>query len=144
MARAAHPQTLGRPEKCAFVYALLSASQRGRELARRVFRSDLLDDVDLYRPWLDARFRPPLACIGGRREVWDAFEVLAEKDQDKPVIRQWLKSALRQRAYSGSDERPNHRRGTPDGLLSRLVRRAAKLVQRWLDGKPSHGPSLWR
>ena len=126
----------GKCEKCAFVYALLAASKPGRRLARRVFRSDLLDDIDLYRPWLDARFKPPLACIGERREVWDAFEVLAEKDHDKPVVRQWLKSALRQRFYHGSDGRPNHPRGAPDGLLSRPVRRAAMQVQRWLDNGP--------
>jgi len=40
----------------------------------RLFRSDLFCDVEIYRPWLDDRYRFPNACIGEKDEVRDAFE----------------------------------------------------------------------
>ena len=126
----------GNCAKCAFVYVLLSTSRSGRELARRIFRSDLLEDVDLYRPWLDARFKAPLACIGSRREVWDAFETLLDTDPHKPVVRKWQSSALRKYGYHGASERISRRHPKTDRRLTMPLERAARLVGRWLDPGP--------
>jgi len=124
----------GECEKCAFVYALLWGTAIGQHLARRIFRSDLLEDVELYRPWIDARFQPPLACIGPRGEVWNALETLAEIDSDKKVVRKWRESQLRHRIYLKKTERnvkgPSNRTESP---LSLAVSDAATLVRKWVD-----------
>ena len=124
----------GKCEKCAFVYALLWASAKGRRLAKRIFRHDLLEDVQLYRPWLDARFQPPLACIGSRREVWNVFETLLETNSDKKVIRKWKESQLRHRIYLKKTERNgkghSNKAASP---LSLAVSNAATLVRKWAD-----------
>jgi 7-cyano-7-deazaguanine synthase in queuosine biosynthesis len=123
----------GKCEKCAFVYALLSASARGRRLAGRTFRRDLLEDVELYRPWIDARFRPPQACVGSRSEVWTALETLLEAGSNQAVVRMWGRSWLRRRMLMATVERDSHRpvkdAGSP---LSPAVEDAAALVREWI------------
>jgi len=125
----------GRCEKCAFVYALLSESANGRLLAERIFRQNLLEDVELYRPWIDARFRILQACIGSRREVWKAFEALLEAGSEKAVVQKWRESQLRRQAYL-TKSAPGSR-GTAKQTaysLSLTVADAAALVQRWIGG----------
>jgi len=125
----------GECEKCAFVYALLWGSTRGRRLAKRIFRRDLLDDVELYRPWIDPRFLPPLACIGPRREVWNALEILVETEPNKKVVRKWRESQLRHRIFL-KKTKPN-RNGHANKISSPLclaVPEAAALIRKWVDG----------
>ncbi|MBW2261806.1 MAG: hypothetical protein JRG91_07525 [Deltaproteobacteria bacterium] len=112
----------GTCEKCAYVYVLLQTSASGRALSRRIFRRDLLDDVDLYRPWLDARFQPPLACIGSNRELWAAFETILASGSRTAVIRRWESSSVRSRYLREVvTVRPLR-----SEALSRPVRRAAR------------------
>ena len=83
--------------KCAFVFALLQKSKKGRKLAMRLFRSDLFCDVEIYRPWLDDRYRFPNACIGEKDEVRDAFEANLITGTSKPVIEKWRLSTVRKK-----------------------------------------------
>jgi 7-cyano-7-deazaguanine synthase in queuosine biosynthesis len=124
----------GRCEKCAFVFAVLHTTTEGRRVAKRVFRSNLLEDVELYRPWLDLRHRPPLACIGERSEVWAAFERLARDGSELPVVRKWRTCALRQRettAPKSSRVATSPRDSRQDRQLAKPVERAHRLVRRW-------------
>ncbi len=89
----------GECEKCAFVFALLSASQPGRRLADSIFRSDLLENVELYRPWIDARYRAPLACVGPPPEVWDVLEGLVQSGRQSAVVRWWADSSMRRNVF---------------------------------------------
>ena len=123
----------GECEKCAFVYALLSASHAGRRLAKRIFRNDLLEEVDVYRPWIDARFNAPLACIGEPVEVWDVLESLGGAGQDSAVVRRWMRSSVRRNDYL--PRRGNVRRERKHSAQFELagpVSQAAKLIHRWL------------
>mgnify|MGYP000550428048 CR=1 FL=1 len=124
----------GRCEKCAFVFAVLHTTTEGRRVAKRVFRSNLLEDVELYRPWLDLRHRPPLACIGERSEVWAAFERLARDGSELPVVRKWRTCALRQRettAPKSSRVATSPRDSRQDRQLAKPVEQAHRLVRRW-------------
>ena len=118
--------------KCAFIYALLYSLPQGEELALRLFRRDLFDDVELYRPWLDDRSRMPLACIGHRSEVWNAFEALSAAKHDNPVLRKWRNSQLRRKVYASNGQAVHKaplRR--VESLLCLPVRDAANLIQDW-------------
>ncbi len=129
----------GKCEKCAFVYVLLSGSEKGRSLAQRLFRRDLLEDVELYRPWIDARFRVPQACIGPREEVWRVLEELVKSGSKKAVVRKWADSPLR----SGMLKREIKVR-RPKAATSPLtapVADAAKVVQRWTTQHPVQAAS---
>lgn len=124
----------GECEKCAFVYVLLRRSAKGQHLAKRIFRRDLLEDVELYRPWIDARFLPPLACIGPRREVWNALETLVETDPNKKVVRKWKESQLRHRIYLKKTERNGKGHSNKaESPISLAVSDAATLVRKWVD-----------
>lgn len=129
----------GQCDKCAFIFALLYESPQGRRLARRIFRSNLLNDVELYRPWLDARCRAPLACVGPRDEVWSVFEQLADTDLDLPVIRRWRTAEVRRRYLAAPEVRLN---GVAAPALDHPVRRAAAVIRRTLDS--TEGVSLWK
>lgn len=123
----------GECAKCIFIYALLYTSPEGRRLASRLFRRDLLEDVELYRPWLDDRFRLPPGCIGPRSDVWAAFEALSEARHNKPVVEQWKRSQLRRRAFA-SNGRLIHD-GPVKGAASPLglpVQDATSLVRDWV------------
>jgi 7-cyano-7-deazaguanine synthase in queuosine biosynthesis len=126
----------GRCDKCAFVYALLSGSARGRRLAARLFRHDLLDDVELYRPWIDARFRLPQACVGSRREVWNVLEALAQTGSQEAVVLKWKETQLRHQVYLPEtlrDTEPTDDEQTASPL-SLNVADAAALVRKWIAG----------
>lgn len=124
----------GECEKCAFVYALLSASARGQRLAGRTFRRDLLEDLDLYRPWIDARYRPPQACVGSRSEVWTALETLLQAGSSQAVVRKWSRSSLRHRMLRETMERDtDHHVKQTASLLSLAVAPAAALVRKWIN-----------
>jgi 7-cyano-7-deazaguanine synthase in queuosine biosynthesis len=124
----------GQCAKCAFIYALLYSMPQGKELALQLFRRDLFDDVELYRPWLDDRSRMPPACVGHRSEVWTAFEALSTANCDNPVLKKWLNSKLRRRVYS-----PNGQAGykapvkREESLLALPVLDAATLVKDWVN-----------
>jgi 7-cyano-7-deazaguanine synthase in queuosine biosynthesis len=123
----------GKCEKCAFVYALLSESASGRQLAARIFRRDLLEDVELYRPWIDARFRLPQACVGSRTEVWRVLEALAEADCHKAVVRRWKESELRRRMLAAVGSREVHAQPRETGSpLTWAIMDAANLVGKWI------------
>lgn len=122
----------GECEKCAFVYALLSGSEKGRRLAKRIFRRDLLEDAELYRPWIDARFRAPQACVGPRSEVWSVLETLLQTGSGKAVVRKWANSPLRRRMLK--DRTRGRRPRAAASPLTDPVSDAAKLVQRWTTG----------
>jgi 7-cyano-7-deazaguanine synthase in queuosine biosynthesis len=117
--------------KCAFVYALLFASDAGRQLSERIFRRDLLEDLDLYRPWLDQRFRMPPGCVGSRLEVWDVLEALLQNKQEKAVVKKWKGSKLRE-VYKGEAARRIHTRAKSVAPLSIPVSDAAELVRNWI------------
>jgi 7-cyano-7-deazaguanine synthase in queuosine biosynthesis len=119
----------GECEKCAFVYALLSGSKEGQALAQRLFRRDLLEDVELYRPWIDARFRVPQACIGPREEVWRVLEELVESGSKKAVVRKWAGSPLRRGMLKRKVKVRRPKAATSP--LTAPVADAAKVVQRW-------------
>ena len=123
----------GKCEKCAFIYALLSASAKGQRLAGRTFRRDLLEDLDLYRAWIDARYRPPQACVGSRSEVWTALETLLEAGSSQAVVRKWKQSSLRRRMLTETAERDtDHQVKKHDSSLSPAVQDAAALVGKWI------------
>jgi 7-cyano-7-deazaguanine synthase in queuosine biosynthesis len=82
-------------DKCAFVYSLLRASNKGGLLAKKLFRKNLFNDIELYRPWIDARYNTVLACVGSRQEVWNAFESSVKKGCNSPVIEKWKRCSLR-------------------------------------------------
>ena len=85
---------------------------------------------------MDARLKAPLACIGSRREVWDAFEALVDADPHKPVIRKWQSSNLRKYGYHGASELISRRHPKTGRRLAMPLERAARVVQNWLDNGP--------
>jgi hypothetical protein len=121
----------GKCDKCAFVYLILMESAEGRRLGKRLFKRDLLDDADLYRPWTDARYRPPLACIGPREEVWSVFEGLLERGARTRVVTAWSESSLRRRflarRITSGCSRPSERKAP----LVDPVKSAARIAERW-------------
>jgi len=122
----------GECVKCAFVYALLFASDNGSQLAARLFRRDLFEDVEIYRPWLDQRFRMPPACVGARAEVWDVFETLLRKKDDRPVVKKWKDSRLRE-VYAVDGVRRTRARVKRSVLPLLLpVSKAAELLRNWI------------
>lgn len=117
----------GHCGKCAFVYALLSASPSGHNLAEKLFNNNPLNDVEVYRPWLDSRRRLPLGCLGQREEVWTAFECLLKMGSTSDVVQYWRRSNLRRRL--GPDR---IRKTAPSSSpLVTAVKRAGSLVHEW-------------
>jgi 7-cyano-7-deazaguanine synthase in queuosine biosynthesis len=120
----------GDCDKCAYIFALLVRSSVGRQLARRIFRSDLFQDIELYRPWIDARYREANACIGERWELWDALEDASHQGVSAPVLERWADSPYRAQL-------PKGRSAARDGLsiagsvLSQPVLEAAQTVFAW-------------
>jgi hypothetical protein len=133
-------------DKCAFVFAIVNRTSAGRRLAKRLFRRDLLQDLELYRPWFDGRYRPVLACVGPREEVWEAFEQMLEDGLDRPVLRRWRSSSLYEGFARAGGRNPGHR----PAPLGRSVADAVTVTVRWLEpsaGSPSRlfgttGPRL--
>jgi 7-cyano-7-deazaguanine synthase in queuosine biosynthesis len=121
----------GKCEKCAFIYALLQKTEKGRRLSRKIFKKELLDDVELYTPWLDRRYSSPLACVGQRQDVWGSFEHCLDNDSKFAVIGKWQTSGFREEYL-----RTAHEAKSKPSKLSSLeypVLRAAKLVRKWAD-----------
>ncbi|SDI70169.1 tRNA(Ile)-lysidine synthase TilS/MesJ [Paraburkholderia steynii] len=117
-------------DKCAYIFALLSRSKEGRSLAARTFRRDLFRDVELYRPWLDARYREPMACIGERWELWAALEDAQAYDSSSPVLQLWQRCAFRAQLNvatksAASIPQLNVRLATP-------VLRASQVIEKWI------------
>lgn len=117
-------------DKCAYIFALLSRTKEGRSLAARIFRRDLFRDVELYRPWLDARYREPMACIGERWELWAALEDASAYDSSSPVLQLWQRCAFRAQRHTATKStacipRTNVRLATP-------VLRASQVIANWI------------
>ena len=123
----------GECVKCAFVFALLSVSDSGRQLARRTFRRNLLEDTRLYGPWLDQRYRMPPGCVGPRSEVWDVLETLLEKNCGDSVVRRWKESKLRAEYHDSAARTSPIRARKSVHPLSRPVSDAAELLQSWIN-----------
>lgn len=123
----------GSCPKCAFGYAILQASARGRELSGRIFRHDLLEDVELYQPWLNKRMLVPPGCVGPKQEVWDAFETLVGENPERAVVRKWKNSHLRNEFYLAKKE-PDVREQLMhiNSALSLPVADATRLVRKWV------------
>lgn len=123
----------GRCDKCAFIYVLLTTTQKGRRLSKHIFRTNLLGDVDLYRPWTDARYKAPFGCIGERHEVWQALERHLERGERGAVVQAWAASKVRAEfllRHQLASARPNAS-GTSN-VLSRPLVRAANQVRQWI------------
>jgi 7-cyano-7-deazaguanine synthase in queuosine biosynthesis len=123
----------GTCDKCAYVFALLARSQEGRKLAGQVFRRNLFQDVELYRPWIDARFREPDACIGERWELWAALEDALQHEATSPVLRTWAASPFRSelRRHMRDSHCSSCDRGA---VLSQPVRHAVDAISGWNTG----------
>lgn len=121
----------GACKKCAYIYAMLVRSLEGRRLAARIFRQDLFQNVDLYRPWLDGRYREPLGCIGERWELWSALEASAATAPSAPVIHKWLSSPFRQAPEKY--RLPTKRRSglNSDSSLAQPVYFATQAIDEW-------------
>jgi hypothetical protein len=117
-------------DKCAYVFALLSRSAKGRSLAAKIFRRDLFNDIELYRPWLDARYREPMACIGERWELWAALEDALDYSSSSPVLQLWKKCSLRAQHTASMRSAAGALR--PDAQLARPVLRATQVVEGWI------------
>ncbi|XLZ69739.1 hypothetical protein ABT364_24925 [Massilia sp. SR12] len=119
-------------DKCAYIFALLARTKKGRALARHLFRRDLFEDIELYRPWLDKRYRAPFACVGERWELWAALEEALNDGGDSPVLAYWRQSPFRSQYHTeGHASLPLH-----EAALAAPVRSASKVVARWA-GLPS-------
>ena len=114
-------------DKCAFVFALLQKTKKGRRLSHELFKRDLFYDVEIYRPWLDRRFRNPIACIGSAEEVWASFEQNLLTDSDKPVLDKWRLSTTR-KIYL-STKSPIKK--TKENRLEKPVIHASRIVKKW-------------
>jgi 7-cyano-7-deazaguanine synthase in queuosine biosynthesis len=121
----------GECEKCAFVYLLLMQSTEGRRLAKKLFRSDLLEDVELYRPWIDARYKPPLACVGPPEEVWSTLENLLQSGFNRAAVAAWSGSSIRTRFLSRRGCELKSGRNERSTWLNEPVREAASLAREW-------------
>lgn len=117
-------------DKCAYIYALLSRTNTGRNLAARIFRRNLFNDVELYRPWLDARYREPMACIGEKWELWAALEDALSHDASSPVMQFWKRCAYRDQL--GVARRTIYGSGRADVHLAQPVLKAARVIESWL------------
>lgn len=117
-------------DKCAYVFALLSRSEIGRSLAGKIFRRDLFNDVELYRPWLDARYRVPMACIGERWELWAALEDALPYSSSSPVLRLWTRCPFR--PLLDALRKSAARAVQPEAQLAHPVRRATQMIEYWV------------
>ncbi len=123
----------GKCEKCAFIYALLQKTRKGRQLSRRIFRKELFDDVELYSPWLDRRYSSPLACVGPRREVWESFEHSLNNNSKLAVIQKWKTSRFREEYLSSAHEAKS--KASKPSPLEKPVLRASRIVRKWADSR---------
>jgi len=129
----------GECAKCAYIFALLARTRKGARLASDLFRRDLFEDIELYRPWLDGRFRDPLACIGESWELWSALDDASFFRPRAPVVRKWLNSPLRQRFMelraSQSRVKVTH------AALEVPLERATRLIRSWSAVKEGPAPA---
>lgn len=121
----------GACEKCAFVYLLLMQSPEGRRLAKGLFKRDLLEDIELYRPWIDARYKPALACIGPTEEVWSTLESLLQSDFNRAVVAAWSRCSVRTRFLSRRGRSRSSSGAGRDTWLTEYLREAAAVAQEW-------------
>ena len=93
----------------------------------RLFKSDLFCDVEIYRPWLDDRYRFPNACIGEKDEVRDAFEANLITGTSKPVIEKWRSSTVRKKYLEIKKPKEPARQNK----LVKPIISASQIVNKW-------------
>ncbi len=74
--------------KCGFTY-LVSLLYSNEEFLARFFSTDMLCNIELFKPLMDFTAEKPLDCVGEKIEVWVALDQLSKNDlyATKPVIK---------------------------------------------------------
>lgn len=77
--------------KCAFTY-LVARIRRDEAFLTHYFSRNLLEDVELFKPIMDFVGKKPLDCVGDKKEVWVALDMLAQKQVSGKVITYFLEN----------------------------------------------------
>lgn len=118
-------------EKCAYTFVLLYLTEKGRTLSRKIFRQNMLKNIEAYRPWLDARYGYIYSCVGQKIEVWNAMESLYQEGVNLPVIDKWAKSNVRKKIYLKNRSQLK-RNIIKIPQLAKPIRNTYSLLQSWL------------